>query len=207
MAKAVRLAKRRSQTIVVKETKAMSDFKTLMCVVLLPLSASSASADHRSPGRQGQGCQSGGYSQMSGGYGVNHQGNGPQGYYAPQGNYRPQGNYGTALSQWNGGYVAPQRFNGDHYSSGYNGASTYQDQYRRQHSYGYNMNDRQTAWGRDSYGYGGQNLSRGAAGFHDGVHDDYHSNSGSGPQRGSNHYRTGSQGQYRMQGANSNFGW
>ena len=185
----------------------MSDLKTLMCVVLLTLSASSASADHRSPGRQGQGCQSGGYSQMSEGYGVNHQGYGPQGYYAPQGNYRPQGNYGGALSQWNGGYLAPQRFNGDHYSSGYNGASTYQNQDRRQHNYGYDMNDRRTAWGRDSSGYGSHNLSRGAAGFHDGVDDDYHSHSGSGPQRGSDHYRTGSQSQYRMQGANLNFGW
>ena len=185
----------------------MSDLKTLMCVILLTLSVSSASADHRSPGSQGPGCHSGGYSQMSGGYGVNHQGYAPQGYYASQGNYRPQGNYGGALSQWNGGYSGAQRFNGDHYSLGYNGASTYQDQYRRQYSQAYDMSDRRTAWGRDSYGYGGQNLSRGASGFYDSVHGDHHANSLSGPRQGSEHSRTGSRGQYHMQGANLNFGW
>lgn len=179
----------------------MSDLKTLICVTFLTLTVSSASADHRSPGSQGPSCNSGGYSQVSGSYGVNRLG------YAPQSSYGSQGNYGGALSQWNGGYGAPQRFNGEHYPSGYNGASNYQDQYRRQYSYGYDMNDRRTAWGRDSSGYGSQNRSRGASGVYDSLHSDYHTNSASGPQRGHDHYRTGSQGQYRIQGASLNFGW
>lgn len=179
----------------------MSDLKSLICVTLLTFTVTSASADHRSPIGQGPGCNSGGYTQMSGGYGVNRLG------YAPQGNYGAHGNFGGALSQRNGGYIGAPRFNGDQYSSGYNGASNYQDQYRGRSSYGYGTNDRQTPWGRDSYGYGSQNLSRGASGLYDSVHGDHHTHSLSGPRNGSDHHRFGSQGPYHIQGASLNFGW
>ncbi len=179
----------------------MSDLKTLICVTLLTFTVSSASADHRSPGSQGPGCNSGGNTQMSGGYGVNRLG------YAPQGNYGAQGNYGGTLPQWNGGYIGARRFNGGQYSSGYNGESNYQDQYRGRSSYGYGMNDRQTAWGRDSYVYGSQNLSRGASGLYDNVHRDHHTHSLSGARNGTEHHRVGSQVPFHIQGASLNFGW
>ena len=174
----------------------MSDLKTFVCIAVLVLSASKASADHGYWGNQGSGCgRSAGYPQMSGNYGMNRLG------------YSTQGNYGGSATPWNSGYGAPQRFNNTYNSYGSNGAYGFQDQYRHQAGYGYDMDDRRASMGRNSYGYGNQYPSRGASGFYDSLYGDYHTNSTSGAWQGNDHYRPGSQGQYHAHGANSNFRW
>ncbi len=144
----------------------MSHLKILVCTFLLAAAVSASAtvnADHRYSGTQSAGCgRNNGYGSGTGSYGLN----------VPV--YAPHSSSNAYQSQWNTGYGANQRFNNGHYSPGYSGNTHIRDQYSRPQIAGYYRNDRESAWGRDSYSYGTSNLNPGTNTVYDSVHGDYH---------------------------------